>query len=153
MNQFTVSTLPGPPISVDESTRSCELVVATSAAIGGISLRVAPDAIQFGPAPVPVLMDHQNATAAMCGRITAIRTAGDQVIGTAVFADAPAADAGWALAQAGCAVSVGALVQPDDLAPLDATADRAARWTLREVSLVPVGADPACVVRSQSLPP
>ena len=148
MNQFTLSTIPGPPLSIDEANRTAELVIATSAPIGGVSLDCSAGAVSYGPAPVPVLLDHENQTGAMAGRILSIRSEANQVLGLAQFTDAPAADAGWALAQAGCAVSVGALVQPDDLAPLDATADRAARWTLREVSLVPVGADPACVVRS-----
>jgi len=148
VNRFTLSTIPGPPLSIDEASRTAELVIATSAPIGGVSLDCSAGAVNYGPAPVPVLLDHENQTGAMAGRILSIRSEANQLIGVAQFSDAPAADAGWALAQAGCAVSVGALVQPADLVPLDATADRAARWTLREASLVPVGADPACVVRS-----
>jgi hypothetical protein len=84
----------------------------------------------------------------MAGRITELRFERGQVIGTAQFTDAPAADRGWQLARAGCAVSVGARIDPAGLRPRTSEADQATRWRLLEASLVPVGADPRAVTRS-----
>jgi hypothetical protein len=82
-----------------------------------LSLVCTREAVQFGPAPVPVLLSHSNHTDQMAGRITQLRFERGQVIGTAQFTDAPAADQGWQLARAGCAVSVGARIDPAALRP------------------------------------
>jgi hypothetical protein len=148
MTDITRATASALPVTADETTRSVELVIASEAPIGGLVLRCNPGAVLHGPAPVPVLLSHQNQASEMAGRITDLRFEGDQLIGRAVFTDAPAAEAGWQLARSGCAVSVGASYEPADLKPLNKSADIASRWRLREASLVPVGADPACLTRS-----
>jgi hypothetical protein len=136
------------PRTVDEAARTVELVIATDQPIDALSLVCTREAVEFGPAPVPVLLSHSNHTSQMAGRITELRFERGQVIGTAQFTGAPAADQGWQLARAGCAVSVGARIDPDALRSLNREADQATRWRLLEASLVPVGADPRAVTRS-----
>lgn len=140
------------PSTVDEEARTVELVVGTEADVGdGVVLSMArlPD---FGPGPVPVLLDHQNSTSAMAGRLEALRIERRQLIGLARFTDAPAADEGWQLARSGVAVSVGASVDANYLEPQARGPDVATRWRLREVSLTPVAADAAAVTRSLNPP-
>jgi hypothetical protein len=141
------------PSTVNEEARTVELTIASEANVGDgviLSCRQLP---QFGPAPVPVLLSHQNHTGAMAGRIRSLRIENREVVGLAEFTDAPAADEGWALARAGCAVSVGASIDPDALQRQRNGPDLASQWRLNEASLVPVGADPNALTRSQSLNP
>lgn len=141
------------PSTVNEEARTVELTIASEANVGDgviLSCRQLP---QFGPAPVPVLLSHQNHTGAMAGRIRSLRIENRQVVGLAEFTGAPAADEGWALARAGCAVSVGASIDPDALQRQRNGPDLASQWRLNEASLVPVGADPNALTRSQSLNP
>jgi hypothetical protein len=140
------------PGTANDAERTIELVIATESDAGDgliLSCRQLPE---FGPAPVPVLLSHQNSTSAMSGRIRELRIENRQVIGLAQFTDAPAADEGWQLARAGCAVSVGASINPDGLERHNKTADLATRWRLREASLVPVGADALAMTRSFPTP-
>lgn len=141
------------PSTANETDRTVELTIATQADVGdGIVLncRQLPE---HGPAPVPVLLSHKNDTSAMAGRIRSLRIDAGEVIGLAEFNDAPAADAGWALARSGCAVSVGASIDPSALQRQRNGPDLATTWRLNEASLVPVGADPRALTRSQSLKP
>ena len=141
------------PASVNEEAKTVELVIATESDVGDgivLSCREVPD---HGPAPVPVLLSHQNHTGAMAGRIRSLRVENRQVIGLAEFTNAPAAEAGWSLASAGCAISVGARFDPDALQRQAQGADIATRWRLNEASLVPVGADPLARTRSFSSEP
>jgi hypothetical protein len=141
------------PSTADEASRTVELVIASEADAGDgliLSCRQLP---QYGPAPVPVLLSHQNHTAAMAGRIRSLRIENRQVVGLAEFTEAPAADDGWQLARAGCAVSVGASIDPAALQRQRNGPDLATRWRLNEASLVPVGADPNALTRSQSFSP
>lgn len=136
------------PSTANEAARTVELTIATEANVGDgvvLSCRQLPE---YGPAAVPVLLSHRNETGAMAGRIRSLRVEGRQVIGTAEFTDAPAADEGWQLARAGCAVSVGASIAPEGLQRQRNGPDLAARWRLNEASLVPVGADPNALTRS-----
>lgn len=144
------------PRTADETGRTIELSITREADVGDgviLSLRQLPE---HGPAPIPVLMSHENRTAAMAGRIESLRIERGELIGVARFTDAPAADAGWQLARAGSAVSVGATYRADALQPGPGGTDLVSRWRLREVSLVPVGADPMALTRSHpssSIPP
>ncbi|MEN9767013.1 MAG: hypothetical protein RLZZ32_973 [Cyanobacteriota bacterium] len=136
------------PATANDAQRTVELVISTARDVGDgviLSLDRMP---AFGPAPVPVLLSHQNAAREMAGRITDLRIEAGELIGLAQFTDAPAADAGWQLARSGVAVSVGATFRPADLQPGPGGIDVAASWRLREVSLVPVGADPIARTRS-----
>ena len=136
------------PTTANEEERTIEMVVASEADVGDgvvLSMATLPD---FGPGPVPVLLDHSNTTSAMAGRLESLRIERRQLIGLARFVDAPAADEGWALARSGVAVSVGAAVDPAHLQPQARGPDLATRWRLREVSLTPIGADDRAVTRS-----
>jgi hypothetical protein len=140
------------PRSVNEAERTVELVIATDAPIDGLSLSL--DRMPaHGPGPVPVLLSHENKTAAMAGRLEGLRIERGRpslLIGTARFTDAPAADEGWKLARSGSNVSVGADVEPDSI-QRSGNHDTATSWRIHEASLVPVGADHLAVTRSQSL--
>jgi hypothetical protein len=143
------------PTTANETAKTIELVITGERDPGDgiiLSLRELP---AYGPAPVPVLLSHANHTSAMAGRIESLRIEGGELIGLARFADAPAADEGWKLARSGSAVSVGASFSQSDLQPAPGgRAELATRWRLREVSLVPVGADALAVTRSAtSIPP
>lgn len=138
------------PTSVDETNRTVELVIASEANVGGVVLRCAADAVEMGPAPVPVLLDHRSEIDRMAGRLTDVRFQDGQMIGRAQFTDAPAAEMGWQLARSGCAVSVRAMFSAADVAPLSADADVVRRWRLGHAALVPEGADVACLTRSKT---
>jgi hypothetical protein len=138
------------PTSVDEANRTVELVIASEANVGGLVLRCAADAVEMGPAPVPVLLDHYSEIDRMAGRLTDVRFQDGQMIGTAQFIDAPAAEMGWQLARSGCAVSVRATFSPADVVSLSADADMVRRWRLGHAALVPEGADVACLTRSKT---
>ncbi|MCP9905496.1 hypothetical protein KBY85_15330 [Cyanobium sp. BA5m-10] len=141
--------LTGAAATANETDRTIELTVATETPINDLVLRCQPGSVEFGPAPVPVLLNHTNSTAEMAGRLVSIRFERGQLIAVAQFTDAPAADAGWQLARSGCAVSVGATYQQDAIALGRNTApDTVTKWRLREASLVAVGADPMSTTRS-----
>lgn len=135
------------PSTVDEATRSVELLIATEAPINGVILRCQPDAVITADAPIPVLMSHRNAMDAMAGRLGPLRFDNGRILARAYFDSAPAADEGWAAAKAGCAVSVGAQFSPDALQDRGAS-EVVTKWRLTECSLVPAGADPQALVRS-----
>lgn len=141
------------PTTADESTRRVELTIATSADVGD-GIRLALDRVPDHPPVVPVLLSHRNEADAMAGRILDLRIERGALVGIAEFTDAPAAEQGWQLARSGCAVSVGATFNPNDLRPGPDRIDLVTRWTLRECSLVPVAADAAAVTRAAApLPP
>jgi hypothetical protein len=141
--------LPGAPSSADEAARTVEMRAATETPVAGLVLRCRAGAVEAGPAVVPMLLNHSNNTAEMAGRLLGFRFEQGQLIVTAQFTDAPAAEAGWLLARAGCAVSVGATYDPEAIEPGRAgEPDVVTRWRLREVSLVPVGADPLATTRA-----
>ena len=98
--------LAGAPSSADEAARTVEMVAASQTPVSGLVLRCRAGAVEVGPAVVPVLLNHSNNTAEMAGRLLGFRFEQGQLIVTAQFTDAPAAEAGWQLARAGCAVSV-----------------------------------------------
>mgnify|MGYP001806336412 CR=1 FL=1 len=141
-----------PPTSANEANRSVDLVVATGADPGdGVALVMTPDAASW-PDVIPVMLGHNNDISRMAGRITSLRFSGDQLLGTATFTDAPAADEGWALARSGCACSVHAQVL-DLRRGIGDGPDQAVRWVLRHVALVPSGLDQAAVTRGVTVWP
>ena len=139
------------PATADEATRSVELVIATDAPVNGLALTCTRAAVTTAEAPIPVLLSHENSTSAMAGRLGPLRFEAGKLMARAFFTDAPAADQGWQLARAGCAVSVGASYAEADVA-LQGTVEVVKRWRLVEASLVPAGADPAGLTRSISSP-
>ncbi len=135
------------PTTADDSLRRVELTIATSADVGD-GVRLSLDRLPDHPPVIPVLLSHRNDTAAMAGRILDLRIEGGALVGVAEFKDAPAADDGWALARSGVGVSVGASYRLADLRTAPDGSELAARWTLREASLVPIAADVAAVTRA-----
>jgi len=137
------------PQTVNEAERTVDLVIASDAPIDGLSLSL--DRMPaHGPGPLPVLLSHENRTAAMAGRLEGLRIergTPSLLIGTARFTDAPAADEGWQLARSGSNVSIGASIQPDSI-QRSGNHDTATNWRIHEASLVPVGADHLAVTRS-----
>jgi phage major head subunit gpT-like protein len=137
------------PTTANDTDRTIELVVATETAVDGLVLRCQPGSVQYGPAPVPVLLNHANHTGEMAGRLLSVRFERGQLIALAQFTDAPGADAGWQLARAGCAVSVGATFTADAIEHGRGDGpDVVTIWRLREASLVAVGADPMATTRA-----
>jgi hypothetical protein len=134
------------PATVDEATRSVDLVIATDSPVNGLVLICTRAAVSTADAPVPVLLSHENNTRAMAGRLGPVRFEGGKLLARAYFTDAPAADEGWQLARAGCAVSVGASYAESDVS-LQGSVEVVRRWRLVEASLVPAGADPAGLTR------
>jgi hypothetical protein len=136
------------PSTFSEATRSVEITVATGADVGD-GFRLAMDRLpDYGPGPVPVMLDHANSTDRMAGRLDSLRLEAGQLIGRAVFADAPAADDGLALARSGIAASVRASVSPENTRQNADGTIQAMRWRLRHVALTPEGADPLAITRS-----
>ena len=135
------------PTTADETTRSVDLVISSGSEVAGQILTCTPAAVSWGPAPVPVLLSHENKANAMAGRIISIRFEGGQLIGRAQFTDAPAAEQGWQLARSGTAVSVGAYYAYADTT-MQGNTEVVMKWRLGEVSLVPMGADRLALTRS-----
>lgn len=135
------------PTTPDETTRSATVVVATEAEIGGMVLPCREGSVEFPSGPVPLLLDHDRTVGAIAGRLERFELVAGELRALAVIADAPAAETAWPLVKTGAVgVSVGAEV-------LELSGDRfgpeiATRWRIREASLTPVPADPACVIRS-----
>ena len=139
------------PTTADEATRSVDLVISSGTEVAGQILTCTPAAVSWGPAPVPVLLSHENKANAMAGRIVSIRFEGGQLIGRAQFTDAPAAEQGWQLARSGTAVSVGAYYAYADTT-MQGNTEVVMKWRLGEVSLVPMGADRLALTRSANTP-
>lgn len=140
------------PSTADEETRSVEVVIATSADVGdGISLTISREAIEL-PGVLPLMLDHSFGIDRMCGRIERIEIQNGQLIGLAVFTDAPAADIGWQLARSGVNLSVHAEIIDANPGRGDSP-DRATKWRPRHVALVPMGADLAAVTRGVTVWP
>ena len=135
------------PATVDEATRSVDLLIATETPLNGIQLTCTRAAVTTSDAPIPVLLSHDNHTDAMAGRLGPLRFEFGKIMARAFFTDAPAAEQGWQLAKAGCAVSVGASFVTDDT-EMKGSLEIVRRWRLVECSLVPAGKDPATLTRS-----
>lgn len=135
------------PTTVDEATRSVDLLIATDAPLNGVALTCSAAAVMTSDAPIPVLLSHANHVDAMAGRLGPLRFEPGRIVARAFFTDAPAADQGWQLARAGCAVSVGATYAEADV-QLQGSNEIVRRWRLIECSLVPAGLDPAALTRS-----
>jgi hypothetical protein len=141
------------PTSANEEDRTIDLVIASENPVGGYVLRCAPDAVQLGEAPIPVMLDHASSVDRMAGRLTGLRFEDEALVGRAQFVDAPGAEMGWQLARSGCAVSVRALFSAGDVVSLNADADLVRSWRLAHVALVPEGADTVCLTRSSDSTP
>ncbi len=129
------------PTTVDEQARTVELEIATEEPVNNLVLRCASESVVHASV-VSVLLDHDNHTDSMAGRLLSIRAEGGKLIGLAQFTDAPAADKGWQLARSGCPTSVRAQYRLDDVEMgIGNAPDVVTRWRMAEVSLTPLGAD------------
>lgn len=129
------------PATVDLQARTVELEIATEEPVNNLVLRCASESV-IHASVVSVLLDHDNHTNSMAGRLLSIRAEDGKLIGLAQFTDAPAADKGWQLARSGCPTSVRAKYRLDDVEMgIGNAPDVVTRWRLAEVSLTPLGAD------------
>lgn len=136
------------PTTPDEATRSAEVIVATEATIGGMVLQCREGAVVFPPGPVPLLLDHEAKVGAIAGRLERFDLTGGELRALAVVADGPASEAAWPLVRSG-AVGVSVRAEILDSTPGGlGQPEIATRWRIREASLTPLPADPACIVRS-----
>ena len=136
------------PTTPDEATRSAEVIVATEATIGGMVLQCREGAVVFPPGPVPLLLDHEAKVGAIAGRLERFELTGGELRALAVVADGPASEAAWPLVRSG-AVGVSVRAEILDSTPGGlGQPEIATRWRIREASLTPLPADPACIVRS-----
>lgn len=136
------------PTTPDEATRSASLIVATEAAIAGMVLQCRDGAVVFPSGPVPLLLDHEAKVVAIAGRLQRFELNGGELRALAVVADGPASEAAWPLVRSG---AVGVSVRAEILESTPGGLGQpeiATRWRIREASLTPLPADPACVVRS-----
>ena len=129
------------PSTVDEEQRTVELEIATEAPVNGLVLRCTNEAVVRAPV-VSILLDHENHTSAMAGRLISLRSEPGRMVGVAQFTDAPAADVGWQLARSGCPTSVRAIYKLSDVEMGQGNQpDVVTKWRMGEVSLTPMGAD------------
>jgi hypothetical protein len=114
--------------------------------------------------PAPLLLDHQRQVAAQVGSASNFRREPNRLIASLRLARTQAADEAWDLIQGGHLrdVSLGYLVEEyvdirpgsskivagrSFVAPQGQMLRVVAKFSIREVSLVPIGADPASTIR------
>jgi hypothetical protein len=144
---------PARPSTFDPVSRSVELTLATSGDPGDgyrLNLDRLPD---FGPAPVPLMLDHASSVDRMAGRLADIRIQGGALVARALFVDAPGADIGLELARSGIAVSIAAAFRPEDTVLNPDGTRSVMRWRLRHAALTPEGADRLALTRSANPTP
>ncbi|WP_439578376.1 phage major capsid protein [Elioraea sp.] len=153
---------PAAPRSLDKEGRTVEVTASSFAAVARDGVR--PDA-SFGrwierldpgglalAASLPVLADHQNDTTGLIGTVESTRVADGKLHAKVRFANVPRADEILNLIEGGAlsGVSLGYTVEV-----YQHTGERngapvftATQWTVRELSFVPIPADPEARVRS-----
>ena len=151
------------PGSLDEKNRSVEVVMSTEspAMVRDWDRGIISEVLLMSGAEVPetkqlVLLDAHSRyeTANVIGSVREIRISGDQMIGRAYYSSAPEAESPWIKTREGHLTdySIGYRVDEAVWVPEGKTAtisDRvftgpvqvATRWTPRELSAVPIGAD------------
>lgn len=148
------------PTSLDEANRTAELVASTGAGVVRMDLDgpftevldISPRAVDLSRADgMPLLDSHrQDSLDRVLGAVRGFRFDGGALIATVEFS--PRAEAFWQDVRAGIIknVSVGYLPMEwrDEVDAKGARVRRVSRWQVREISIVPVGADPAATVRT-----
>lgn len=151
------------PNSLDEKNRSVEVVMSSEAPAiirdwerGIISEVLLMSGAQLPQTKQLVLLDAHSRyeTANVIGSVRDIRLAGDQMIGRAYYSSAPEAESPWIKTREGHLTdySIGYRVDESVWVPAGQTAtvegrvftgpvQVATRWTPRELSAVPIGAD------------
>ena len=151
------------PGSLDEKNRSVEVVMSTEspAMVRDWDRGIISEVLLMSGAEVPetkqlVLLDAHSRyeTANVIGSVREIRISGDQMIGRAYYSSAPEAESPWIKTREGHLTdySIGYRVDEAVWVPEGQTAtisgrvftgpvQVATRWTPRELSAVPIGAD------------
>ncbi|AXS39699.1 prohead protease/major capsid protein fusion protein [Breoghania sp. L-A4] len=153
------------PVSIDDKSRTVDLVASTGAGVERRDmdgpfvevLEVSEQAIDLSRLDgMPLLDSHrQDGLENVLGAVRAVRfEAGKLIVKVQI---SPRHDAFWQDIKAGIIrnVSVGYLPKDwrDGKDAAGARIRTVTAWELREVSLVPVGADPAARTRGQDMPP
>jgi hypothetical protein len=164
--------------SIDEETRSVEAVLATESPVqvwdwkrwGLIDEVLRMDGI--APPEQVVLLEshHRYSTESVLGSIRSIRIDGTRLIGRPTLAEGDeAADGAWNKIRQGHITDISVGYRTDEYTDIKpnttetvngkryTAGDRplriTTRWTLKEGSLVPIGADEAAKIREQHTPP
>ncbi len=155
--------------------RSVEAVLSTDAPVevwswsrGEVILEALPIDAATLPSQCPLLVDHERSVPSMVGSVSSFRSGAGEVLGRLSFAAGnQTADSVWPLVEGRHlrSVSIGYRVfsyreiRPGETAtiagrtyaaPSDRSIFVAEKWELKEVSLTPIGADPAAQIRSDS---
>jgi hypothetical protein len=160
----------GAPSSLDDKTRSVELVVASETPVRVYDYQryeevdevLLMSGLQPMPSQVPLLDSHSRfSTANVLGSARDIRVEGGQLIARAFFSGAPTGEQAFTLVQEGHLTdnSVGYRVNAATWVESGRTVEIEGRqytgpkkvvtnWSLKEVSLTPIGADEAAKVRA-----
>ncbi|MBI5523361.1 MAG: hypothetical protein HY910_12090 [Desulfarculus sp.] len=160
----------GAPSTLDPKTRSVELVIATETPVRvwdsqrweEVDEVLLMSGLQPMPGQVPLLDSHSRFTTAnVLGSARDIRRQGEQLIARAFFAGAPSGQQAFALVEEGHLTdnSVGYRVNAATWIESGRTVEIEGRqftgpkkvvtnWSLKEVSLTPIGADEAAKVRA-----
>lgn len=159
------------PGSLDEKNRSVEVVMSTEspAMVRDWDRGIISEVLLMSGAEVPetkqlVLLDAHSRyeTANVIGSVREIRISGDQMIGRAYYSSAPEAESPWIKTREGHLTdySIGYRVDEAVWVPAGQTAtisgrvftgpvQVATRWTPRELSAVPIGADQNAKARQE----
>lgn len=163
------------PSTLDEKTRSVEVILSTEnpATIydwdrGRINEVLLMDGAQLPETRQLVLLDAHSRyeTQDVIGSVREIRVEAGKMVGRAYFSTAPEAESAWTKTREGHLTdySVGYRVDEAVWIPEGQTAavsgrtyagplQVATKWTPRELSAVPIGADAAAKARSEAKPP
>lgn len=176
MQYRKLALAPGGPVTVDEATRSVEVVGATETAIPERdyeSWDVFPTIITMAgcqmPASrqIPLLDTHSRySTASVIGSYREMRIEGENLVGRATFSAAPEAEGAWLKTREGHLTdySVGRLDEESTIIPAGQSAVVAGRsytgpvrvvtkWKPKEMSVCPIGADENAKARADQPEP
>lgn len=160
----------GTPESLDENTRSVDIILSTEAPARVFSYERGPieevllmSGAQIPPSRQLVMLDTHNrwGTADIIGSARGVRVEGDTMPGRAYFSFAPEAEGPWTKVKEGHLTdfSVGYVIHEAVWIPENQSATIEGRtftgplqvvtkWTPREISAVPIGADPNAKARA-----
>jgi len=145
------------PSSFNSEAGTVDVVLSTGAGVqrnGFVErLTVSPEAVTVAPR-LPVLDSHRKASIGdILGRAESVRFEGGQMIATLRISNAAALDAIERGDLTGVSIGYAAAKWANGTDPQTGERTRTATaWTLKEVSLVPLPADPEALIRSEQLP-
>lgn len=160
----------GGPASLDEAERSVEVVAASEQPVAVFDPQrwevvdevLLMEGLEGAPEQVPLLDAHfRGSTSAILGSARGFRVEGPRLLARAVLAETPGGEQAWALVRGGhlTDVSVGYQVNSSQWVEPGRAVTIAGRqfqgplkvvtsWSIRELSLCPIGADEAAKVRA-----